>query len=501
MRSILHSAATVAVFGLLASGAASQALARSAPDSFADLTEKLSPAVVNISTTQFARARGEQGAQRDPLEEFRDFFNRRGQGQGEGEGEGGQQQRPQRRQASLGSGFIIDKAGYIVTNNHVVEDADQISVILEDDTVLEATVVGRDDKVDVALLKVEPKAPLTAVNWGNSDSARVGDWVMAIGNPFGLSGTVTAGIISARARNIQAGNYDDFIQTDAAINRGNSGGPLFNMAGQVIGVNTAIFSPSGGSVGVGFAASANLIRPVVEDLRKYGRTRRGWIGVRIQGVTDEIAQTLGLGKPRGALVSDVTEGGPAVGSGLASQDVILTFDGRAIDKMNELPRVVATTAIDKTVDVVIWRNGKQQTVKLKVGELPDEALQVAKAPPSGETAPKEFARSEIKPLGLTVVEISEQAREKYGVPANVKGLMVVEVDETSDAALKGLRPGDIIDGIQQANVLSMADADKALNRAKEESRSVVLLRVMTPDRGTAGVTPGAIRYVPVKVMG
>ena len=489
MRSILHSAATLAAFGLLLGGAAPQALARSAPDSFADLTEKLSPAVVNISTTQFAEKRGstEEG-QKDPLEEFREFFNRRGQAPPEG-GEG-QQQRPQRRQSSLGSGFVIDKAGYIVTNTHVVEDADQISVILEDDTVLEATVVGRDDKVDIALLKVEPKTPLTAVNWGNSDNSRVGDWVMAIGNPFGLSGTVTAGIISARARNIQAGNYDDFIQTDAAINRGNSGGPLFNMAGQVIGVNTAIFSPSGGSVGVGFAASANLIRPVVEDLRKFGRTRRGWIGVRIQGVTEEIAQTLGLGKARGALVSDVTPDGPAIGSGIESQDVILTFDGKPIEKMTELPRAVASTSIDKTVDVVVWRNGKQQTVKLKVGELPEDTALLAKAPPSGATAPKEFARSEIKSLGVTVVEITDTAREKYNVPTNVKGLVVVEVDETSDAALKGLRPGDVIDGIQQANVASMADADQALNRAKEESRAVVLLRV---------VSQGAIRYVPVKV--
>lgn len=491
MRSILHSAATLAVAGLLVGGAASQTLARSAPDSFADLTEKLSPAVVNISTTQFGtRERAGEDGQRDPLEEFREFFNRRGQGQGE-EGQPGPQ-RPQRRQTSLGSGFIIDKAGYIVTNNHVVADADQISVILEDDSVLEATVVGRDDKVDIALLKVEPKGSLPTVTWGNSDNARVGDWVMAIGNPFGLSGTVTAGIISARARNIQAGNYDDFIQTDAAINRGNSGGPLFNMSGQVIGVNTAIFSPSGGSVGVGFAASANLIRPVIEDLRKYGRTRRGWIGVRIQGVTDEIAQTLGLGKARGALVSDVTPNGPAVGSGIESQDVILTFDGKPIDKMNELPRVVASTAIDKTVDVVVWRNGKQQILKLKVGELTDENEKLALADPAEETAPREFALSEIKPLGVKVAEITDTAREKYNVPANVKGLIVVEVDETSDAALKGLRAGDVIDGIQQANVASLADADAAINRAKEESRNVVLLRV---------VTAGNIRYVPVKMAG
>lgn len=488
MRSIFHTAATLAVIGLFVAGPAPQAFARSAPDSFADLTAKLSPAVVNISTTTFAERKD---GQRDPLEEFRDFFNRRGQGQEGGEG-GQQQQRPRQRQASLGSGFVIDKSGFIVTNNHVVEDADQISVILEDDTVLEAKIVGRDEKVDIALLKVEPKAPLQAVPWGDSDKARVGDWVMAIGNPFGLSGTVTAGIISARARNIQAGNYDDFIQTDAAINRGNSGGPLFNMAGQVIGVNTAIFSPSGGSVGVGFANSSNLIRPVIEDLRKYGRVRRGWIGVRIQGVTDEIAQTLGLGKARGALVSDVTADGPAVGSGIASQDVILSFDGRPIDKMTELPRVVAGTAIDKTVDVQVWRNGKQVTLKLKVGELPDDGTAVAAAAPSKSDSAKEFARSEIKPLGVTVVEITDAAREKYSLPANVRGLVVVEVDETSDAALKGVRPGDVIDGIQQANVASMADAEKALDSAKKESRNVVLLRV---------VSAGAIRYVPVKVAG
>ncbi len=245
-------------------------------------------------------------------------------------------------------------------------------------------------------------------------------------------------------------------------------------------------------MGVGFANSSNLIRPVIEDLRKFGRTRRGWIGVRIQGVTDEIAQTLGLGKARGALVSDVTLDGPAIGSGIESQDVILTFDGKPIDKMSELPRVVASTSIDKAVNVVVWRNGKQQTLTLKVGELPEDNAQLAKAPASGSTAPKEFARSEIKPLGVTVVEITDTAREKYKWPANVKGLVVVEVDETSDAALKGLRPGDVIDGIQQANVASMADADQALNRAKQESRGIVLLRI---------VSAGSIRYVPVKMAG
>jgi len=485
LRTIFHTAAALAVAGLLTTSFIPGAEARNAPTSFADLTQRLSPAVVNISTTQFASKRAEEG-ERDPLEEFREFFERRGQGPAPAPAP-----RQPRRAASLGSGFIIDKEGYIVTNNHVIDGADQISVILEDDTVLEATVVGRDDKVDVALLKVEPKSPLPTVNWGNSDAARVGDWVMAIGNPFGLSGTVTAGIISARARNIQAGNYDDFIQTDAAINRGNSGGPLFNMAGQVIGINTAIFSPTGGSVGVGFAASANLVRPVIEDLRKFGRTRRGWIGVRIQGVTDEIAQSLGLGKARGALVSDVTAGGPAVGSGIASQDVILTFAGKPIDKMSELPRVVATTSIDSTVDVVIWRDGKQMTVKLKVGELTEENEKLALAPSTG-APPTEFARKEIKELGVTVIEITDAAREQYGIPAQVKGLVVVAVDETSDAALKGLRPGDVIDGIQQDNVANVADIDAAIAQAKEASRTVILLRVMTS---------GAVRFVPLKMAG
>ena len=337
MKSILGFAAAAAVAVCVMPAAA-----RNAPDSFADLAARLSPAVVNISTSQNVERK--KGGDEIPWDEFfpDQFQNRRG-------GEAPDGKAPPRRQTSLGSGFIIDKAGYIVTNNHVVEDADQISVILEDDTVLEAKLVGRDAKVDVALLKVEAKSDLPVVNWGNSNGARVGDWVLAIGNPFGLSGTVTTGIISARSRDIKAGQYDDFIQTDASINRGNSGGPLFNMDGQVIGVNTAIYSPSGGSVGIGFAASANLVRPVLDDLRKYGRTRRGWIGVQIQSVTEEIAQSLGLDKARGALVSRVTENGPAVASGIESSDIILNFDGKPIDKMSELPRVVAESGIDKTV--------------------------------------------------------------------------------------------------------------------------------------------------------
>jgi serine protease Do len=329
------------------------------------------------------------------------------------------------------------------------------------------------------------------VAWGNSNQSRVGDWVLAIGNPFGLSGTVTAGIISARARDIRAGQYDDFIQTDASINRGNSGGPLFNMDGQVIGVNTAIFSPSGGSVGIGFAASSNLVRPVLEDLRKYGRTRRGWIGVQIQSVTEEIAQSLGLDKARGALVSRVTEKGPAVGAGIESSDVILTFDGKPIDKMPELPRVVAETAIDKTVDVVVWRKGQQKTVKLKVGELRDESEKAVASIDKPGMSKDTVKKTELKDLGMTVVEISDDTREKYSIPDSVRGLVVVAVDEFSDAALKGIRPGDVIDEMQQQHIGTVAEADAAIKSAKAASRATVLMRVMSG---------GNLRYVAVKMV-
>ncbi len=481
------------LIALIAAGAlavfAAPALARGAPESFADLADKLAPAVVNISTTQYVdRKKTDDAAPGNvPWDQwFRDYLDKR-------DGGGGDSRNPQRRRAtSLGSGFIIDKAGYVVTNNHVIEDADQISVILDDDTVLEAKVVGRDEKVDIALLKVEAKKDLPFVAFGNSTQVRVGDWVMAIGNPFGLSGTVTAGIVSARARDIKSGQYDDYIQTDAAINRGNSGGPLFNMDGAVIGVNTAIFSPSGGSVGVGFASSANLVRPVIDDLRRYGRTRRGWIGVQVQSVSEEIALSLGLDKARGALVSQVTDGGPATSSGIESSDVILTFDGKPIDKMSELPKVVAQTAIDKTVDVQLWRKGQQKLVKLKVMELKDGSEKVVASAKPPAPNRQEVKKTDLKDLGVSVIEITDEARKKYSIPESVHGLVVASVDEYSDAALKGLRPGDVIDEIQQARIGNVADADAAIRTAKGAARKVVLLRIMTA---------GGIRYVPVKMVG
>ncbi len=461
--------------------------ARSAPGSFADLADKLSPAVVNISTT-YSRSRnrdGQVGPGNVPWEEwFRDYFQRNRSPL--------DNDRPlRRRNASLGSGFIIDKSGYIVTNNHVIENADQVSVVLADDTVLPATIVGRDERIDIALLKVESEIELPALTWGDSNASRVGDWVVAIGNPFGFSGSVTAGIISARARNIRASNYGDFIQTDAAINRGNSGGPLFNMAGEVIGINTAIFSPSGGSVGVGFAASSNLVRPIINDLREFGRTRRGWIGVQFQSVSEEIALSLGLDRARGALVSQVIQDGPAADAGIYPSDIILSFDGKPINKMEELPKVVAQATIQSSVDVEIWHEGQSKTVQIKVAELdPVDESQIASLDNSGPATRERPEEIELAALGVTVVEVSDEIREGLSLPPTMRGLMVIDIDDFSDAALKGMRKGDVIDEIQQMTVVNVVDARVALQKAIDTEKSVVLVRV---------TTNGAIRYIPVKV--
>ena len=398
---------------------AQAALARGAPDSFADLPAKLLPAVVNISTTAVAKQRSgtpelPQFPPGSPFEEFfRDFFDRN---------------RPQqnRKSTSLGSGFIIDKDGIIITNNHVIQDADEITVILQDNTNLKAKVIGRDPKTDLAVLKVKPGKDLPAVSLGNSDAIRVGDWVVAIGNPFGLGGTVTAGIVSARGRNINSGPYDDFIQTDASINRGNSGGPLFNMNGEVIGINTAIFSPSGGSIGIGFSIPSSTAKGIISQLRKYGKTRRGWLGVRIQKVTDEIAESLGLDNPTGALVASVTKGSPARKGSIKVGDVILTYNGRTVSEMQKLPRIVAETEIGIDVAVVVWRNGKKVTTSVRVGELDEKqaALPAGNDNEERTTKSKEFA---IAPLGVTVSRVDVGARKRYKLKDSVKGVVVVAV--------------------------------------------------------------------------
>ncbi|SOD97108.1 DegQ family serine endoprotease [Caenispirillum bisanense] len=458
-------------------GAGPAAQAREAPSSFADMAERLLPAVVNISTTQSMT--GERGPQMpqfppgSPFEEFfREFFDRQGPGQG-------QAPTMPRRATSLGSGFVIDKEGYIVTNNHVIEGADEVTVILQDDTALKAEIVGRDPKTDVALLKVEAEKDLPFVEFGDSDRSRVGDWVVAIGNPFGLGGTVTAGIISARARNINAGPYDNFIQTDASINRGNSGGPLFNMDGQVIGVNTAIYSPAGGgSVGIGFATPSNLAQSVVDDLRRFGEVKRGWLGVRIQTVTDEIADSLGLDRARGALVASVQEGGPAAEAGIQAGDVILSWDGDDIREMRNLPKAVADTEIGSTVDAVVWRDGKRQTVKVKVAELEEEEA-AAMAGEEGAPAPApETAGAEVPSLGLSVQPLNDQTRESFQIPEDVqRGVVVTDLNAESDAAEKGIRPGDVIAEVNQKQVTTAEEIRAQIQAAKDSGRKSVLLMV------------------------
>ena len=442
--------------------------ARGAPDSFADLAEELLPAVVNISTTQVVERRAPQGEipfpPGSPYEEFfRDFFERQRP-----------ENMPEQRATSLGSGFIIDSSGYVVTNNHVIADAEEIRVILHDDTSLEATLVGRDPKTDIALLKVETDKPLPTLKWGDSDGTRVGDWVLAIGNPFGLGGTVTAGIVSARARDINAGPYDDFIQTDASINRGNSGGPMFNLKGEVIGVNTAIFSPSGGNIGIGFAVPSTLAKPVVDQLREHGRTRRGWLGVRIQGVTEEIAESLGLDRPIGALVAAVTPGGPAEKAGVQAGDVIIEFEDETVEEMRRLPRMVAETDVGTPADVTVWRDGKKVDLKVKLGELEkfeESDLAAAEQPaPSGAT-------SETEVLGLALTTISPEARARFQLSAETKGVLIADVAVNSPAAEKGLRPGDVIVEVGQEEAASTADVQARIQAAKDNKRKSVLFLI------------------------
>src|SRR5262249_43887292 len=352
---------------------------------FSQLAARLNGVVVNISTTQATAAPGPKGtpeaqlAPGSPLDEFfRDFFGEKG-------APGGPNWSAPRA-ASLGSGFIIDPIGIIVTNNHVIANAEQITVTLSDDTTLQAEVVGRDAVTDLAVLKVEPKAPLPAATWGDSAKTKVGDWVLAIGNPFGLGGTVTSGIISATARDIHSGPYDDYLQTDASINRGNSGGPIFNLSGEVIGINTAIFSPSGGSIGIGFAIPSAFARPIIEQLRATGKVERGWIGARIQPVTDEIAEAIGLDKGRGAMIAAGHPSSPAVQAKLQPGDVILAYDGKPIDRSRQLPRLVADTPPETAVKLTMWRDGKEQEVELKVAAL--NANRPAAPPPPEPEKPK-----------------------------------------------------------------------------------------------------------------
>ena len=436
------------------------------PESFADQVERLSPAVVNISTTTIVNGGPNMDMpQVPPGSPFEDFFKNFGDND------------RKRRASSLGSGFIIDDAGIVVTNFHVIENAEEITVTLSDETVFTAEVLGQDQKTDIAVLKIDPgDTELTAVPFGDSDSLRVGDWVLAIGNPFGLGGTVTAGIVSARGRDIGNGPYDDFIQTDASINRGNSGGPLFNVEGEVIGINTAIFSQTGGSVGIGFAISSNLAKRVTTQLAEYGTTRRGWLGVFIQEVTPDIAESLGLDEATGALVSTVNELSPAQAAGLEPGDVIISFDGKAIEKMRDLPRIVAETEIGATVAVELIRNGSRMSVDVTLGEL-EKAELVGIVGEESQGDAESFEK-----LGFSVDNLNADLAAELGLDENMRGVVVTEVEEGSPAFDKGLQPGDVIKRFGQRRVENAADLAKSVAETLESGRAGVLLLVESEGR-------------------
>ncbi len=478
-------AAAPVIAGLLML-APSAAFARGAPDSFADMAEKLLPAVVNIATTQ----KVSDASRSDPnLEElFKKFFDRQNRGDNGGSGNGdngdnsdnggsGGGDNAPHEVTSLGSGFIIDPTGYIVTNNHVIDGAEEITVRLQNNTEYKAKLIGHDPKTDLALLKVDAPAPLPAVDWGDSDKARIGDWVLAIGNPLGLGGTVTAGIVSARQRDINAGPYDDFIQTDAAINRGNSGGPMFDMDGKVIGINTAIFSPSGGSIGIGFALPSSLAKGIIAQLRQFGHPRRGWLGVRIQSVTPELAEGLKMPKPMGALIAAVTDGGPADKAGIKQGDVVIRFNNQDIGEMRHLPLIVAETPFDTSVPVTVLRQGKEMNFQVKLGEL-DEAAETRQAGATDKpaTPPKQPDKAKAV-LGLSLAEMSEPLRQKFSIADEASGVVVLDVDAKSNAAIKGLKPGDVIVEVDQSSVATPADVEKRVAAAKANGFKVVTLLV------------------------
>jgi serine protease Do len=501
----------------------------SGPASVADLAEGLLDAVVNISTSQ--NVKDDEGAgpaprapDGSPFQEFfNDFFNKNQNSR-----------QPNHNVSSLGSGFVIDPAGYIVTNNHVIEGADDIEINFANGAKLKAKLIGTDTKTDLSVLKVEPKQPLKFVKFGDSSSMRIGDWVMAIGNPFGFGGSVTVGIISGRGRNINAGPYDNFIQTDAAINKGNSGGPLFNMKGEVIGINTAIISPSGGSIGIGFSVPSELASGVVDQLREYGETRRGWLGVRIQPVTDDVADSLGLDSARGALVAGVIKGGPVDDGSIKAGDVILRFDGKAVTEMRDLPRVVAESPVGKQVDVVVLRDGKEQTVKVTLGRLEDSDQAAAAAdnssddgvinPDPGEnndmdepdqggddqTAPdgqdpqqgqgqqgKAQGQDKATPgqvapkhvLGLSLSLLSPETRKTFGIAESVDGVVVTEVAPDSAAADKGLKAGDVIVEVAQEFMKSPDAVASKVQSLKQEGRRNAQMMVASAN--------GDLRFVAV----
>ena len=448
----------------LALGHAQGAFARAGSESFADLADQISPSVVNITTSSVVAgpaAEGPQVPEGSPFEDFfRDFMDRNGRGP----------ENAPRRSEALGSGFVISEDGYIVTNNHVIEGADEIEIEFFSGKRLDAKLIGTDPKTDIALLKVESPEPLPFVAFGNSDLMRVGDWVVAMGNPLGQGFSVSAGIVSARNRAL-SGTYDDYLQTDAAINRGNSGGPLFNMDGQVVGVNTAILSPNGGSIGIGFSMASNVVTKVVDQLKQFGETRRGWLGVRIQDVTADVAEAMGLDVAEGALVTDVPDG-PAKDAGIIAGDVITLFDGKPVKDTRDLTRRVADSPVGEAVPVIVLREGKTETLAVTLGRREDaEATET----PAAAVKPEEPKEAEI--LGLTLTPLTEEMKQTLGLPADAEGLLVGKVDVASEAYSKGLREGDLITEAGQQKVLRLKDLEDRITEAKDAGRKSILLLV------------------------
>jgi serine protease Do len=487
------------------------------PQSLADLAEDVMPAVVNIAAVTTTEVRGrtlpnipQLGPDTPFGDLFEEFFNRRqgqgapGQGQqGQGQQNPGQQGAPrdgqqgqapgdnprQRRSQSAGSGFVIDPSGIVITNNHVIGDANEITVIFTDGTRLKAEVIGKDAKVDLAVLRVKSDKPLKFVKLGDSDKMRIGDWVMAIGNPFGLGGSVSAGIVSARNRDIQQGPYDTYIQTDAAINKGNSGGPLFNMAGEVIGINTAILSPTGGSVGIGFAVPSSLATSIIAQLRDFGETRRGWLGVKIQNVDDATAEALGVGKARGALIAGIDDKGPGKPAGLEVGDVILKFDGKDVKDSRDLPRIVAATPVGKDVPVEIMRKGKELTKSVKLGRLEDgEKTQQASVKTNGDT-PAKPATTTV--LGLELSGQTDELKKRYNIKDGTKGVVITKVDADSAAADKRITAGELVVEIGQEPVNAPADVTKRIDALKKEGKKSALLLISSAQ--------GEVRFVAIAI--
>ena len=426
------------------------------------MVEKLSPAVVNITTTAVVPDREQFNPmvpRGSPFEDFfRDFMEKQ---------PGDQQPKRQRRGTALGSGFIISSDGLLVTNNHVIENADEIKIEMLNGDTLEAKVLGTDPKTDIALLKVESKSELPFVEFGNSDKSRVGDWVLAIGNPLGQGFSVSAGIISARGRDLQ-GPYDDFIQTDAAINRGNSGGPLFNTDGKVIGVNTAILSPNGGSIGIGFSMSSAVVKKVVNQLRDFGETRRGWLGVRIQNLNSEVAEALGLESTDGALVTDVPDG-PAKEAGIKSGDVIIEFDGVTINDSSSLVKVVGDSDVGKDVSVLIWRDGNKKKVTVTLGRL--ETVQISDERNQRRTNKvNQYA-------GMSFTDLNDEIRKRFDLSDDTIGVVVIGINDDSPAAARGILAGDIIQKVDQVDIQNSTQILKLIEEAKNKNKSSILFLI------------------------